>query len=84
MGISLVDDLRHDGWRIVCSTVIGDVVNTASRLESANKTTGTTILVTDAVRDKTVADIEYGRRFDLDLPGKDGQVVAHEPVGLID
>ena len=65
-------------------TVIGDVVNTASRLESANKTTGTMILVTDAVRDKTVADIEYGRRFSLELPGKDGQVVAHEPVGLID
>jgi len=64
-------------------TVIGDVVNTASRLESANKTTGTTILVTDAVRDKTIADIAYGRRFDLELPGKDGQVVAHEPVGLI-
>jgi class 3 adenylate cyclase len=65
-------------------TVIGDVVNTASRLESANKTTGTMILVTDAVRDKTAADIEYGRRFSLELPGKDGQVVAHEPVGLID
>lgn len=65
-------------------TVIGDVVNTASRLESANKITGTMILVTDAVRSKTMADIEYGRRFDLDLPGKDGQVVAHEPVGLID
>jgi adenylate cyclase len=65
-------------------TVVGDVVNTASRLESANKTTGTTILVTEAVRDKTTTSIEYGRRFDLDLPGKDGQVVAHEPVGLID
>lgn len=64
-------------------TVVGDVVNTASRLESSNKTTGTAILVTDAVRDKTIASIEYGRSFDLDLPGKDGQVVAHEPVGLI-
>ena len=65
-------------------TVIGDVVNTASRLESANKNTGTSILVTEAVRDRTITSVEYGRRFELDLRGKDGRVVAHEPVGLMD
>jgi class 3 adenylate cyclase len=31
--------------------VIGDVVNTAARLEALNKTLGTTILLTDAIRD---------------------------------
>jgi adenylate cyclase len=65
-------------------TVIGDVVNTASRLESANKTTATTMLVTETVHSGTIGRVEYRRRFDLDLPGKDGHVVAHEVVSLID
>ena len=65
-------------------TVIGDVVNTASRLESANKTTGTSMLVTDAVKTRTEDAVEFGRRFDLDLPGKDGHVIAYEVVGLPD
>lgn len=65
-------------------TVIGDVVNTASRLESANKTTGTNMLVTEDVMTQTVDQIKYGRRFDLDLPGKDGHVASYEVVGLID
>ena len=65
-------------------TVIGDVVNTASRLEAANKTTGTTILVTDAIKMHTDTHVEYGRHFDLDLRGKDGHVLAHEPISLIE
>ena len=52
------------------ATVIGDAVSSANRLESANKTTGATILATDAVRAKTIASIEHGRRFDLDLPAR--------------
>ena len=63
-------------------TVIGDVVNTASRLEAANKATGTSMLVTEDIRERTSTAVEYGRRFDLDLPGKDGHVVAHEVLGL--
>ncbi len=59
-------------------TVVGDVVNTASRLESANKSTGTSILVTDGVWEATHDEVTYGRRFDLHVAGKEGHVVAHE------
>jgi class 3 adenylate cyclase len=63
-------------------TVVGDVVNTASRLEAANKSTGTNILVSEGIQAKTVDSVEYGRRFELDLPGKAGQMTAYEVVGV--
>ena len=65
-------------------TVIGDVVNVASRLEAANKTAGTSMLVTEAIFARTGDSVEYGRRFELDLRGKSGLIVAHEVVGLVD
>ncbi len=64
-------------------TVIGDAVNVASRLEAANKETGTSILVSDPVRELTQQSIEYGRRFELDLRGKTGLVTAHEVIGEV-
>ena len=63
-------------------TVIGDVVNTAARLESANKQTGTSMLVTEAVKGRVGDDIEFGQRFELELAGKDGHVVAYEVRGV--
>lgn len=65
-------------------TVVGDVVNVASRLEAANKQTGTSILVTQDVLDQTARRVRFGRKFDLDLRGKAGHVTAHEVLGLID
>jgi class 3 adenylate cyclase len=63
-------------------TVVGDVVNTASRLEAANKTTGTRILVTEGIRTETADSVEYGRRLELELSGKAGRITAHEVIGL--
>lgn len=65
-------------------TVVGDVVNTASRLESANKTTETSMLISEGINAMTIGRIEIGRRFELSLPGKDDQVAAYEVVGLTD
>lgn len=62
-------------------TVIGDTVNVASRLEAANKETGTSILASERVRELTAQHVEYGRRFELDLRGKTGMVLAHEVLG---
>jgi class 3 adenylate cyclase len=64
-------------------TVVGDVVNTASRLEAANKRTGTTMLVTESVHRRTSDAVVYGEPLELDLAGKDGQVVAYPALGLV-
>ena len=64
-------------------TVIGDTVNVASRLEAANKLTGTDMLVSQSVYDLTGDGVAYGERHDLDLKGKQGHVSAYEAVSLI-
>ncbi len=63
-------------------TVIGDTVNVASRLESANKDTGSDMLVSDAVYELTHREVTFGRRHELDLRGKVGRVVAHEVIAV--
>jgi class 3 adenylate cyclase/ferredoxin len=63
-------------------TVIGDVVNVASRIEAANKEVGTSMLVTEAIRTEAGSSVRYGQQFDLDLRGKTGRIVAHEVLGL--
>lgn len=64
-------------------SVIGDVVNVASRIEAANKETGTRILVTDDVKARIPDGVEYGTSFELDLRGKAGMTTAHEVRGLL-
>jgi class 3 adenylate cyclase len=65
-------------------TVIGDTVNVASRLEAANKVTGTDMLVSQSVFDLTRGHVNFGERHDLDLKGKQGRVTAHEATSLRD
>jgi adenylate cyclase len=63
-------------------TVIGDTVNVASRLESANKELGTDMLVSDAIHQLTQSSVTFGARHELDVRGKVGMVVAHEVISV--
>ncbi len=61
-------------------TALGDAVNTGSRLEAANKVTGTNILVSAATVEATTR-IRYRPVGDLILPGKNQPIATFEPVG---
>jgi class 3 adenylate cyclase len=63
-------------------TVIGDTVNVASRLETANKDLGTDMLVSDAIHQLTQSSVTFGARHELDVRGKVGVVVAHEVISV--
>ena len=65
-------------------TVIGDTVNVASRLESANKDTDTDMLVSDAVYQLSKGPVTFGARHELELRGKFGPVTAHEVLSVDD
>lgn len=51
-------------------TVIGDTVNTASRIESATKEFGKSLLFSEAVRDRLPADIQTVEVAEVQLRGK--------------
>lgn len=61
-------------------TAIGDCVNLASRIEAANKVTGTRLLVSDETLALVGARAVKGRSFRLALPGKTGEHDLHEVV----
>ncbi len=65
-------------------TVLGDEVNLAARLESANKATGTQILTTHRTID--LLDDTYIHRpiGQLRVVGKTQAVMIHEPLGMAD
>jgi len=59
-------------------TVIGDAVNFASRVESANKVAGTRLLVSDEVA-KLVEDVvTFGKTSSIEIRGKSGEHTLHE------
>ncbi|MEX2237032.1 MAG: adenylate/guanylate cyclase domain-containing protein [Dehalococcoidia bacterium] len=61
--------------------VIGDVVNTASRVQDAVKETGTRFLVTDDVKTLLDDSFAFGGQFGVELKGKDGVHQLHEVLG---
>jgi adenylate cyclase len=64
-------------------TVIGDTVNFASRIETANKEAGTHFLISEDTYALVKDKVRLGRQVRLTLPGKSGQYNLYEIVGLI-
>lgn len=63
------------------STVMGDVVNTAARIEAANKELGTALLVSGELECRLDASFARGKRAELSLKGKSGVQALVEIVG---
>ena len=60
-------------------TVIGDVVNTAARVESATRDTGDDVLITEATRSRLEGADGWTERPGLDLKGKSERVELFAP-----
>lgn len=59
-------------------TALGDTVNTASRIESVNKTAGTTVLVSEAAYRAVGDGFHWGREFTEAVKGKEDILRLHE------
>ncbi|MCD4819243.1 MAG: adenylate/guanylate cyclase domain-containing protein [Candidatus Cloacimonetes bacterium] len=64
------------------TTVIGDAVNFASRIESANKKIGSNFLISDDVYKLCPIRIMIDRSTSIKIRGKTGNFLLHEVVGI--
>jgi adenylate cyclase len=60
------------------NTIIGDAVNFASRIEKANKQTGTKLLVSDAVARRVGDEFRLSHSYEVTVQGKQGNFQLHE------
>jgi len=64
------------------TTIIGDAVNFASRIESANKQIGSKFLISRDTYKKIDDSIQVNRKIKIKIPGKTGEHDLYEVVGL--
>ena len=60
-------------------TAIGDTVNTASRIESLNKKSGTSILVSEDTYLQVKDQFKWNHKFSSKVKGKELPVIVYEP-----
>jgi adenylate cyclase len=70
------------GSRNKRTTVIGDAVNFASRIESCNKQMNTNFLISKDSYNKVSGIIETGRTIHVEIAGKTGKQTLYEVTGL--
>ena len=58
-------------------TAVGDAVNTASRLETANKDFHSQLVVSADVVERAAADLSAFPRHDIEVRGREEQVTVH-------
>lgn len=63
-------------------TAIGDTVNTASRIESLNKRTGTSILVSESTYRLIQSRFTWGHAYKTKVKGREEPVIVHELTGV--
>jgi adenylate cyclase len=62
-------------------TAIGDAVNFASRIESANKLAGTRLLISEALYARIRPQLQIGRSLRVPVHGKSGEYALYEVTG---
>ena len=65
-------------------SVIGDGVNFASRIESANKDLGTYFLISESTYEKACHDIQVSNHYNISVKGKTGTYNVFEVSGMKD
>jgi adenylate cyclase len=68
-------------YRSAQLNAIGDVVNTAARVQALTKETGTSLLITRDVVDRLRGRFALGREFELEIRGKAGLHRLYEVTG---
>lgn len=64
-------------------TAIGDAVNLAARIETANKQLGTRLLISEAVYQQVSDRVVIGQSTRIKLKGKSGEYPLYEVLGLV-
>jgi adenylate cyclase len=79
-GEAVVGAIRESATHDVV-TAIGDTVNMASRIEAANKVTGTRLLVSEVTIAQLEGQADLGESYRVPLPGKAGHYMLTEVRG---
>src|SRR3954453_19389799 len=81
LGTAIVGPIGHSSKRQL--TAIGDSVNRASRIESATKSCGARVLVSNEVMDHLGPAVVSPRSFGIELKGKSGMTRLHEVTDFV-